>query len=160
MAYEAATQALIDTLEAIAETKLTRIAEMSSGFKHDPDFDPEQDDSYPNRDRTFAIWARRGASDLRSMNEATQVQFDAVQIAVFYNRKRSLRDIDVAVRADYKAIREALRNQSNWDRGTTGIQLLTVGTGIEGYDFDVQPLPGGSRLLVINIDLRHTNQTS
>lgn len=158
MAYETATNTLISILEAITAAELSRTGEMGAAFRHDPDFDPANPDTYPKADRTFALLGGKGATDLRSMGESTRTQFDEVTITVIYGRKRSIRDLDIVLRQDYAVIRSHLLDQANWDRPSSGIVNINTG-GIEGTMFQVAALADGRRGLVINIDLRHTNRS-
>ena len=158
MAYETATNRLIALLEAIPASELTRTGEMGTGFTHDPEFDPANADTYPKADRLFALLGGRGATDLRSMGEASRDAFDEVTVTVIYGRKRSVRDLDVVCRQDYAVIRSHLLDLSNWNRSASGIVNVNVG-GIEGLQFNVAALSDGRRALEVAIDLRHTNRS-
>jgi hypothetical protein len=161
VAYETATNTLISAIAAIASSSLAATGDFGSSFVHDPELDPANTATWGNNSRRFNFVAGNGATDLRSMSEATQVQFDEVALVVIYGAKKAIRDIDVAIRRDQAVLRETLRNQANWGRPGSGIQNMHVG-GIEAFQFSVTPAPddSGRRLLSIDINLRHTNQTS
>ncbi len=158
MSYESATNQLINTVEAIPASALTRTGDMGAAFRHDPDFDPANPDTYPKADRTFALLGGKGATDLRSYGEASRTQFDEVTLTVIYGAKRSVRDLDVAIRQDYAVIRAALLDQSNWGQPSSGIVNINTG-GIEGTPFNVTTIGDGRKALQVAIDLRHSKRS-